>query len=86
VIEVPENPQYMTCLVLKDSFANAFVPFLVEHYGTIIVVDTRYVEENIHEKYKSMNFDDILFVNNIEAANSYVWSQLYMGAIGQELP
>ncbi len=86
VIEVPENPQDMTCLVLKDSFANAFVPFLVEHYGTIIVVDTRYVEENIHEKYKSMNFDDILFVNNIEAANSYVWSQLYMGAIGQELP
>ncbi len=86
VIEVPENPQDKTCLVLKDSFANAFVPFLVEHYGTIVVVDTRSAQENIYEKYGWMDFDDILFVNNIEAANSYVWSQLYMAAVGQVLP
>lgn len=85
-IYVPDNPQDMTCLVLKDSFGNAFVPFLVEHYGTIIVVDPRFVDENIYDKYAWLNFRDIIFVNNIEAANSYVWSKLYMGAVGQIMP
>ncbi len=28
-------------LVLKDSFANAIVPFLAAHYNTIIMIDTR---------------------------------------------
>ena len=85
-IHVPDNPQDMTCLVLKDSFGNAFVPFLVEHYGTIIVIDPRFVEENIYDKYAWLNFRDIIFVNNIEAANSYVWSKLYMAAVGQYMP
>ena len=85
-ITVPDNPQDMTCLVLKDSFGNAFVPFLCEHYGTIVVVDPRFADENIYEKYAWMNFRDIIFVNNIEAANSYVWSKLYMAAVGQYLP
>lgn len=85
-ITVPDNPQDMTCLVLKDSFGNAFVPFLCEHYGTIVVVDPRFADENIYEKYAWMNFRDIIFVNNIEAANSYVWSKLYMAAVGVALP
>ena len=86
VITVPENPQDFCCLVIKDSFGNAFVPFLVEHYGKIVVIDTRFVDENIYEKYGWMGFDDVIFVNNIEAANSYVWSKMYMAAVGYELP
>ena len=30
-----------TCLVLKESYGNAFVPFLTSHYSRIIVVDPR---------------------------------------------
>lgn len=30
-----------TCMVLKESYGNAFVPFLTEHYSKIIVVDPR---------------------------------------------
>ena len=30
-----------TCLVLKESYGNAFVPFLTSHYSKIIVVDPR---------------------------------------------
>ena len=33
-----------------------------------------------------MNFTDIIFINNIEAANSYAWPKLYMGAVGVALP
>lgn len=30
-----------TCLVLKESYGNAFVPFLTSHYSRIVVVDPR---------------------------------------------
>ena len=30
-----------TCIVLKESYGNAFVPFLTSHYGRIIVIDPR---------------------------------------------
>ena len=38
VIHVPENPQDKSILVIKDSYGNAFVPYLTEHYGNIVVV------------------------------------------------
>ncbi len=45
-INVPENDQSKTVLVIKDSSANAFIPFLTEHYGNILVVDPRaYIPE-----------------------------------------
>ena len=30
------------CAVIKDSYANCFVPFLLKHYRTVYVFDTRY--------------------------------------------
>jgi len=82
VINVPENPQNFNILVLKDSFGNAFVPFLCEHYGNIIVVDTRYASFNIYEALKDYGLSDIVFVNNIQAANSAAWSNMYLAAVG----
>jgi len=84
VINVPENPQDFNVLVLKDSFGNAFVPFLCEHYGNIIVVDTRYTDMNVYEHLKDYGLSDIIFVNNIEAANSTAWSNMYLKAVGVE--
>lgn len=34
-------------LVVKDSFANSFLPFLVRDYDTIIVLDLRYYREGV---------------------------------------
>jgi len=85
VINVPENPQDKNILVLKDSFGNAFVPYLCEHYGNIIVVDVRYSSFNIYEQLRDYGLTDIVFVNNIQAANSDSWSKMYMKAVGIEL-
>ena len=84
VINVPENPQDKNVLVLKDSFGNAFVPFLCEHFGNIIVVDTRYTTMNVYEQLKDYGLTDIVFVNNVQAANSYAWSKKYLAAVGVE--
>ncbi len=82
VINVPENPQDFNILVLKDSFGNALVPFLCEHFGNIIVVDVRHASFNIYEQLKDYGLTDILFVNNIQAVNSYAWSKMYLEAAG----
>lgn len=84
VINVPENPQDQNVLVLKDSFGNAFVPYLCEHFGNIIVVDTRYTTMNVYEHLKEYGLTDIIFVNNVQAANSYAWSKKYLAAVGVE--
>jgi len=85
VINVPENPQDRNIIVLKDSFGNAFVPYLCEHYGNIFVVDVRHTSMNIFEHFKDYDITDIVFVNNIQAANSTAWSQMYMKAVGVNL-
>lgn len=86
VINVPDNPQDRNILVLKDSFGNAFVPFLCEHFGNIIVADVRYYSANLYNQLKDYGLTDIVFVNNIQAANSYSWSKMYLSAVGVYLP
>ncbi len=82
VINVPDNPQDFNVLVLKDSFGNALIPFLCEHYGNIIVVDTRHASFNVYEQLKDYALSDIIFVNNIQAANSAAWPKMYLSAVG----
>jgi len=84
VINVPENPQDQNILVFKDSFGNAMIPYLVEHYGNIHIVDPRYAEFNITEFFKDQNISDILFLNNIQSVNSSAWARLYLKLVGIE--
>lgn len=53
------------CLVVKESFGNAFVPFLVNHYQHVYVVDYRYYEGNIASLAQEKQVQDVLFLNNI---------------------
>lgn len=54
-----------TCLVVKESFGNAFVPFLVYHYKTIYVIDYRHYSGSLNSFLSANPVDDIIFVNNI---------------------
>ena len=49
-------------LVVKDSFANAFVPFLIPYYHRITMVDPRYYYDNIYQYIKNENVNDVLFL------------------------
>lgn len=73
LINVPDNPQDKNVLVLKDSYGNAFSTFLTEHYGNIVILDPRMVQNNILEYLKEFNFSDIIFIemlNNISGVDS----------------
>lgn len=53
------------CLVVKESFGNSFVPFLVDHYQTIYVVDYRYWTGSVSELAREKGVQDVLFINNL---------------------
>ena len=61
-------------LVIKDSYANCFIPFLTQDYRTITVVDPRYYYENIATVIKANDIDEVLFLYN---ANTF-FSDNYM--------
>ena len=67
VIENPEASNGESCIVVKESFGNAFVPFLVDHYQTVYVVDYRYYTGSITQLARDKGVKDVLFVNNLSA-------------------
>ena len=67
VIENPEVSNGESCIVVKESFGNAFVPFLVDHYQTVYVVDYRYYSGSVSQLARDKGVTDVLFVNNLSA-------------------
>ena len=53
-----------TLLVLKDSYANSFVPFLAQHYRKIIMVDPRYYFGNLEQLIQVENVQEVLYLYN----------------------
>ena len=51
-------------LVLKDSYANAFIPFLTPFYSEITIVDPRYYYDSIETLIANANITDVLYLYN----------------------
>jgi hypothetical protein len=58
--------------VVKESFGNAFAPFLAPHYEEVHIVDARYFQQNLPQYVKEHGITEVLFINNIVAANAGV--------------
>ena len=52
-------------VVIKNSYANSFVPFLVNHYNKVFVVDLRYFSKNVSDLIEENSIDDILILYNL---------------------
>ena len=70
VINNPDVTDGSSCVVVKESFGNAFVPFLTDHYQTIHVIDYRYWKGSLSQFVTENNIQDVLFVNNLSAIRS----------------
>ena len=49
-------------LLVKDSFANSFIPFLTPYYREIVVVDPRYYSGTINDLMYSYRISEVLFL------------------------
>lgn len=57
-------------LIIKDSYANCLIPFLVGHYQKIVVVDPRYYNLMMADLISEHEISDGLIVYNLKNLNS----------------
>lgn len=74
VINNPKMNNGKSVLLIKESFGNAFAPFLVENYENVYIVDYRYIknvdQRSLTQMVDKYNISDVLFVNNVSAVRN----------------
>ena len=58
------------CMVVKESYGNALVPFIAADFSEVHVVDYRYWRGNVSKFTEEHGIDCVLFVNNISATRN----------------
>ncbi len=69
-IHNPARADGSACLLIKESFGNAFAPFLVDHYEYVYIVDYRYYPTGLLSLIQEKNIKDVLLLNNVSAASA----------------
>ena len=59
-----ENKEKHVLLVIKDSYAHTFVPFLAQDYDRVIMVDFRYSKMPVSMMVEQFGVTDILVMYN----------------------
>ncbi len=67
------------CLVIKDSYGNALVPFLIPHYQRIYIVDPRHYNGTLSEFVSANNVDDIIFISNVSTTRNSIFIDAMTG-------
>ena len=76
-----------TCLIIKESYGNAFTPFLTHNYSRVVALDPREFNGEGEESLKLAEFvermgvDDVLFLNYPMSANSESYLQHLLGLL-----
>lgn len=65
-------------LVIKDSYANSFVPFMIPYYSDIIMVDPRYFTGDIYSLIRDNGITEVLFLYN---ANTFFEDNFITGIL-----
>ncbi len=69
-------------MVVKDSYGNAFIPFLIDHYEYVYWVDARYTKNTISQMVADYNIQDVIY--QVQIYNSSTDNMLgKYAAIGQ---
>ncbi len=70
-------------LMVKESYGNAFAPFLINNYEKVVVVDQRYYTGKLLELIKYEGINELLFINNIFAAHTPYHINSIKGLVGK---
>ncbi|NLJ70048.1 MAG: hypothetical protein GX328_01095 [Clostridiaceae bacterium] len=69
-------------LVIKDSFANAFLPFLMDNYENIYSIDPRYMTDPILPFINEKKINDVLVLNSAFITGNADWLGGFDNIIG----
>lgn len=67
-----ENKNGKKIAVVKESFGNAFVPYLTNNYEEVHIIDFRYFTNNLKNYMTENGITEVLFLNNTMSANAAV--------------
>ncbi len=70
-----------SCLVIKESYGNAFVPFLIPHYKNVYVIDPRHYKGTLSDFTENNQVDDIIFLANISTTRNNIYIDAMKGFI-----
>ncbi len=70
VIENLNRKKGRTCVIVKESFANALIPYMVYNYKKVYVVDYRYYNQSFVELAEKVGAKDVIFINNMSAVRN----------------
>ena len=57
--------------VVKESYGNAFCPFIAYTYSETHMIDSRYAEFNLNQYLADNEIDEVIFINNAMASATY---------------
>ncbi len=63
------NPNGKTLVILRESYANVFAPWIIESYGRVILIDPRIYTRGFDKILERYNPDEALILNYIFTAN-----------------
>ena len=64
--------------VVKDSYAHVFIPFLVNHFDEVHIIDLRFNQSNLRDYLSQNEITDVLFLYNIDhfmTDKNFIWLQ-----------
>lgn len=76
-------PEGKTCLVIKDSYGNCFVPFLTQNYHKVYAIDYRkYGAMNLKQFVEEYEVDDVIFAPYLTATQAIAGNDLFAARCG----
>lgn len=69
-IENPNATSEKELVIFRDSFGSSLAPLLVEGYSKITILDARYLNEKMIEKYVTFDAQDVLFIHSSSVINN----------------
>ena len=64
------NKNGKTLMIFKESYGNAFAPYMIDYYEKIVVVDIRKQSKSVETLIEEYGVTDALIINNVQAAIS----------------
>ena len=64
--------------IVKDSYAHVFIPFIVNHFEEVHVIDLRFNQSNLGDYLAQHDIEDVLFLYNIDqfmSDRNFIWLQ-----------
>ncbi len=64
VVTVTSDSTGGSLLIVKDSYANCYLPFLMQHYSKVTMIDLRYMQISYKEFIDINRYDQVLILYN----------------------